>query len=298
MIKFHQLRDFVAIAEAGSVRAAARSLGQAQPAMSRSLSELEQVLGVSLVERHARGVVLTTAGERFRVRARSMLAELQRGIEEASHRPGNAKAIAGAVSVVLSSAPMLAQLPAAFRAMSELYPRVRLSIGEAAFPAAEPLLRSGRIDFFVGPRPGPPVVREYRIELLYRNQRQVFARMGHPLRGARRLSELQNAQWLCNGLLPRAEQDLEELFARHKLAAPRALTRVDSLLGTLTLLTGSDAVAALPCQWIDAPMLAGLICALPLQDAIAAPDIVLIHKSGLPLTPAADLFAQLLRRQP
>jgi LysR family transcriptional regulator, regulator of abg operon len=199
--------------------------------------------------------------------------------------------------VVLSSAPMLAQLPFAFRALSSEHPRVRLSIAEAAFPAAEPLLRSGRIDFFVGPRPGPPVAREYRVELLYRNQRQVFARIGHPLRATTRLSALQDLPWLCNGLLARAEQDLEDLFTRYRLAPPRALTRVDSLLGTLILLTESDAVAALPRQWIDATTLAGLICALPLRETIPAPDIVLIQKAGLPLTPAAELFAQLLRRQ-
>ena len=54
MIKTHLLRDFVAIAEAGSIRGAARVLHLAQPALTRSLRDLEQAQSATLVERHAR----------------------------------------------------------------------------------------------------------------------------------------------------------------------------------------------------------------------------------------------------
>eukprot|EP01031_Cornospumella_fuschlensis_P006796 gene6796-8452_t len=69
MPKSRHLRDFIAIAHSRSLRAAATSLGLTQPAISRSLQELEEELGVPLFERHARGVLLTPAGEKFLVRA-------------------------------------------------------------------------------------------------------------------------------------------------------------------------------------------------------------------------------------
>ena len=72
-LKLHHLGDFVAIAHHQSVRAAARSLDLAQPALTRSLRELERELNASLVERHARGVVLTGTGQRFLLRAQSAL---------------------------------------------------------------------------------------------------------------------------------------------------------------------------------------------------------------------------------
>src|SRR5580693_6822900 len=68
-MKLHQLRDLVAIAEHGSLRAAARHLGIAQPTLTRSLSELERELGAPLFERRARGMVATALGQAFIRRA-------------------------------------------------------------------------------------------------------------------------------------------------------------------------------------------------------------------------------------
>ena len=68
-MKLHQIRDLLAVADKGSLRAAARHLGLAQPSISRSIRELERELGVPLLERRARGTVLTPTGQRFAGRA-------------------------------------------------------------------------------------------------------------------------------------------------------------------------------------------------------------------------------------
>ena len=62
-MKLNQLRDMVAIVQQGSLRAAARHLDLAQPALTRSIRTLERDLGTALFEREARGMVLTTADE-------------------------------------------------------------------------------------------------------------------------------------------------------------------------------------------------------------------------------------------
>ena len=64
-MKLNAIRDFLAVAERGSLRAAARQVGGSQPAMSRSIQELERELGVALFQRTAGGVRLTTMGEVF-----------------------------------------------------------------------------------------------------------------------------------------------------------------------------------------------------------------------------------------
>lgn len=64
-MKLHHFREVVAIAERGSIRAAARHLAMAQPALTRSLAELERELGAPLFERRARGVVATALGQAF-----------------------------------------------------------------------------------------------------------------------------------------------------------------------------------------------------------------------------------------
>jgi len=64
-MKLNQLRDMLAIVERGSLRAAARHLDLAQPALTRSIRSLEKDLGTTLFEREAKGMVLTAAGQLF-----------------------------------------------------------------------------------------------------------------------------------------------------------------------------------------------------------------------------------------
>jgi LysR family transcriptional regulator, regulator of abg operon len=61
-MKLHHLRNVVAVVERGSLRAGAKHLGLAQPAVSRSIKELEQELGLVLFERNKFGMTLTAPG--------------------------------------------------------------------------------------------------------------------------------------------------------------------------------------------------------------------------------------------
>ena len=74
-MKLSHFRTAAAIAEHGSLRAAARNLGVAQPSLTRGLSELEREIGAPLFERRSKGMIATPIGEAFvrrRVRSRRM----------------------------------------------------------------------------------------------------------------------------------------------------------------------------------------------------------------------------------
>jgi len=98
-VSFEQLETFVAIAEEGAVRRAARRLHISQPPLTRQLHALEDELGVSLFRRTARGMELLPAGERFLGRARRILAERECALRECAlrapheHRPGDSGAL-------------------------------------------------------------------------------------------------------------------------------------------------------------------------------------------------------------
>jgi LysR family transcriptional regulator of abg operon len=293
MPKFHHLRDFVAIARAESVRSAARSLGLTQPALTRSLRELELEIGAALCERHARGVVLTPLGERFLVRAQASLEELRRGMEEASQLTGNMQ---GNVAVALSSVPVLTTLPTAFTAFRKACPDVRLRIVEGLFPAIEPLLRDGQLDFYIGPRPERTLGSSYRVDLMFRNERVVLARKGHPLRHARSVRDLLDAEWVVTGLRERLEQEFEEQFTDLGLEIPRIVTIVESMLALVTMVSSTDVMAFLPRQWADTPLFRDLVEPIPVEETLFAPDIVQITRAKMPLTPAAEKFSVLLHR--
>src|SRR5881392_2074239 len=100
-MKLHQLRNLVAVADAQSIRGAARAQGLAQPAITRGLRDLEKELGVPLLERHGKGISLNAYGQAFVVRARSVLKDVERGREEIEQLKGRGT---GRVSVGLSSA--------------------------------------------------------------------------------------------------------------------------------------------------------------------------------------------------
>ena len=94
----------------------------------------------------------------------------------------------------------------------------------------------------------------------------------------------------------RVEREFEELFSAYKLPAPKAFMRVESTMGLLAMLGSTDALALLPRQWTDSPMFKDVLEAVPVREKLLAPDIVLIARSGVPLTPAAEQLAVLMQR--
>ena len=81
-MRLNQIRDLIAVSEAGSLRAAARRIGISQPAMSKSLADLEREFQAQLLTRTSRGVALTAAGRAFVARARVVQGELRKVQED------------------------------------------------------------------------------------------------------------------------------------------------------------------------------------------------------------------------
>jgi len=293
-MKLHQIRDLLAVAEKGSLRAAARQLGLAQPSISRSIRELERELGAPLLERQARGTVLTPAGRMFVRRAGAAASELRRAREEIAQFHGGAE---GSVSAGLSSVPLLALLPKALAPFQQRYPRIELRLRDGAFPAFEGGLKDGSVDFYIGVAPEKRPGAELRMEKLFDNTRVVLARHGHPLGGARSLADLTQALWVSTSITDRAESEIGDLFRQHRLPAPRMGARTQGgALGLVTLLAHSDMLAIVPRQWTEFPPTKGTLRVLALKETIAAPPIALIRRAALPLTPAAEYLCDLLRR--
>lgn len=153
-MKLHHLRDIVAIAERGSLRAAARHLAVAQPALTRSVRELERELGAALFERRTRGMILTPMGSAFVRRARSILGEMRRAREEVEQLHGGTR---GKVVAGLSLAAHVALFPKALSRFYARYPQVQLHIIDGAYPGLEAGVKDGSVDFYVGPEPAAPL---------------------------------------------------------------------------------------------------------------------------------------------
>ncbi|MEI5665964.1 LysR substrate-binding domain-containing protein [Bosea sp. CCNWLW174] len=292
-MKLDHFEEVVAIAERGSMRAAARHLQIAQPALTRSLALLERELGAPLFERRARGVVATPLGDAFVARARSILTEIRRTREEVEQLRG---AGTGTVTVGLSIAAHLALLPPSLRPFRARYPDIRLHIIEGFYPTLEERLRDGSVDFYIGPDGGAQPVPQLSREVLFHNRRIVLCRAGHPLAAATSLRELVGEDWVTTSITADAGDEINAFFARHGLPPPRLAVRSQSALTLLTCLANSDLLAMVPAQWERFEMTGKALTTIRIEEELTAPPLVLIRRSDLPLTPAALSLLDLMRR--
>lgn len=126
-IEMHQLRYFVAAADAGSVTRAAERCRVAQPSLSQQIKKLEEHLGMTLFDRLGRGIALTDAGRTLLPRARRILADV-RDIDANLQRHVAEGAGALAVGAIPTMAPYV--LPRAVSDLQRSLPACAISIRE------------------------------------------------------------------------------------------------------------------------------------------------------------------------
>ncbi|MEU2564277.1 LysR substrate-binding domain-containing protein [Streptomyces longispororuber] len=141
-----QLRAFAAVAEHLHFRDAAAAIGMSQPALSGAVSALEEALGVQLLERTTRKVLLSPAGERLAVRAKAVLDEVEALLEEADavKAPFTGALRLGVIPTV---APYL--LPAVLTLVHEKYPDLDLQVHEEQTSSLLEGLAAGRLDLLL-----------------------------------------------------------------------------------------------------------------------------------------------------
>ena len=292
-MKLTHLRDIVAVAERGSLRAAARHLGIAQPAITRSIREIERELGVALFERRPRGIVLTPMGELFLKRAVTVLGELRRAREEIDQARG---LTTGEVAIALSTAAQIALLPNALPAFRRRYPEVSVNIRDGLFPSVEGALKDGELDFYVGPLPETPPSKDLLVETLFDNSRVILGRRGHPLARARSLADLVGARWVSTSVTMDAGAELAPLFERHGLPAPVIEMHIAAGVSLMPTVAETDLLLMVPEQWLAVSPRLDRLVVFRVAEPLPAPPICIVTRARLPLTPAAQHFADLFRR--
>lgn len=292
-MRLSQIRDFVAVAEQGGLRRAARHLGLAQPAISRSIRDLEHELGAPLFERSSTGMALTPLGEAFLRRSLAVQLELARARDEADQFRSIYQ---GTVSIGLSPAPHVTMLPRVLPFFRRRFPAVRLDITEGLFPLLEPSVRTGAFDFYVGSLSDTQLSGDYLVETLLATKRVVLCRPGHPLAEAKSLAELASAQWVATSVTAKSTAELLPVFERHGLAAPTIAVQAHSALTMISVAASSDLLVMLPRLWLTFVESAGLLQHIAIEEELDAAPICMVRRSHLPLTPVAERLCDLFRR--
>ena len=142
-MELRHLRYFVAVAEEGSLLAAAqRRLNTSQPSLSRQLRDLEAEIGVELLERHARGVVTTPAGQVFLDHARLALLQVEAAADGA-RRAAQPKRPALAMGFLVGLE--VTWLPHLLRIIREEAPEIEITLSSQSSPELALALMRGKI---------------------------------------------------------------------------------------------------------------------------------------------------------
>ena len=282
-MRINQLRDFIAITEAGSIRAAARSLGVSQPAMTKSMRQLEDQLHVRLLERTAHGVVPTEAGRAFLARARAAQAELRKGEEELAELTGDR---AGAVAFGIGPFSGVLLVPDALACFRRDYPLARVRIVEGIPHALLPLVRDSTLDFVVGRKVKLDAAVKYRP--LFSIHLVVAGRRGHPLNHRQSLRELVDAPWLTGGDL------LEETFVLARLSPPRSIVRCESNSVQLGVLAKTDTLSFLPRPMLWDSFGREFLQEIPVTEQIPPLMLGMFTRAQTRLAPVAAAMAKAL----
>jgi DNA-binding transcriptional LysR family regulator len=143
-MELRQLKHFLAVGEAGSITAAAKSLRLTQPALSRQIKALEEELDTALFERGAHSITLTPAGEVLLAEARKLLRASETMIEKV-------KSTAAGEPLRVGYAPSLAGdfLSVAIERFTQFHPRVRVSLYDWSSAEMRSGLAAGKLDLIV-----------------------------------------------------------------------------------------------------------------------------------------------------
>lgn len=265
--KKDHLRYFVTVAEEGQITRAAQKLFIAQPALSQAIAQLESELGLSLFERHARGVRLTGAGEAFLDKAQAAVESEHDVVRTAESL---ARAARRTIEIGFVGPPPTMTSPELFAAFSREHPDAELGLRDLPFPSGS--TRAWLADVDVAFCHPPALEEGIRTQPVRVEPRALVLPRRHPLAGAAAVSAEDALDERFVGYAPRVQAAWS---AFHTLddcrgGPPRALSEgaVETSLQMLGALAQGDAITALPCA--DAQLVHSVLpeaVVLPLPDA-------------------------------
>ncbi len=295
-MKLHQIRYLVAVAGCGSVRAAARSLGVTQAAVTQGLRELESAHRLPLFERQSSGMVLAPAGRALLRHAQLITGQIEQAEAEMAQLRGSQTATRLSVAVT----PWIAQslLPHVLQSFRQELPEVQLELFEGLSAVAHPRLREGSLDLLIGRVPSDSTQGDLHATPLFRYETAVVTRIGHPLAQARSMAELMECDWLINYAPQEEAALLERLFLRHGLPVPaRHIHLVHSASLLLHLVEHSDMVSFCPWPLIETEGPHGRLVPLRLRETFDPHTVGVVQRGHGALPWAAQRFVHHLQAQ-
>ncbi|UJW84203.1 pca operon transcription factor PcaQ [Devosia sp. SL43] len=291
-VKLRHLSCFLEVARLKSVVNAASALNISQPAASKTIQELEEILGAALFDRSRRSLFLTQFGEVFYRYAATSLAALRQGIDAArgSHEATIVKV--GALPTV--SARILPSAVQAFTADGTGC-HTRIITGPNAYLLS--LLRTGDVDLVIGRMADPDIMLGFSFEHLYSERIAMVVRPGHPLLKERNfnLGMIEAYQ----SLMPTPDSVIRRVVERMLLA--QGVTNLRDQVETVSNAFGRSYVRQTDAIWfisegvVAEDLADGMLSVLPFDTRETIGPVGLTTRTDTTPTLAATTFMQAVR---
>jgi DNA-binding transcriptional LysR family regulator len=294
-----KMRHLVLLGELGkhgTIAQAAKAVHLSQPAASKLLGELEQVLGVQLFERSARGVEPTWYGTILLRRARAALGEM-----EAAHQEIHdvMTGLRGHVRVGAILTPAVSLVPQAIVRLQADHPAVKVSVTVDTSLRLLQALQREELDIVVGRAVLIDQLEQLRVEPVADEPHGLLARANHPLLDEHpiTLASVARQGWIMPPAASILRARLQALFLAGAIEPPRDIVETSALPVVSSLIMRSDMLVALPPPLLQPYLDTGMIVVLPFELGITMDCYGIITRRGRELQPAAQSLLAMLRQQ-
>src|SRR5215813_524104 len=288
-ISLHDLRVLMSVVEAGSMGKAAKLLATSQPAVSRSIADLEHALGVRLLDRSAQGIEPTPFGRALLRRGTVVFDELQQGVKDIRFL---ADPTTGDLGIGTSIAIAEGFVASVISRLSQRYPRLTFQVLATDTATAYRALLDRRVDLAIV-HVIEPLAEEYlNVECLMDDPHVVIAGAQNPLTRRRRLrlSDLVNEPWALAPPDSPYGAVVFEAFRAHGLKVPPTVVH-STLPLRATLLTTGRFLSMVPRVVMQFPPKKLLLRTLPIDLPTTVRPLALITLKNRTLNPVALLFS-------
>ncbi|ECY2420490.1 LysR family transcriptional regulator, partial [Salmonella enterica] len=288
------LHTFVAVAQQGTLGRAAETLNLSQPALSKTLNELEQLTGTRLFERGRLGAQLTVPGEQFLTHAVKVLDALNTA-GQALNRKEDASADVVRVGALPTAA--LGILPAAIGRFHQQQKSTSLQVATMNNTMLLAGLKSGEIDLGIGRMSDPELMGGLNYELLFLESLKLVVRPGHPLlQETITLSRVMEWPVVVSpkGTVPR--QNAEALLQSQGCKMPAGCIETLSASLSRQLTVDYDYVWFVPSGAVKEDLRQATLVSLPVPTQSAGEPIGILTRVDIPLSTGAQMLIAAIRK--
>ncbi|HAB1144858.1 TPA_asm: LysR family transcriptional regulator [Salmonella enterica subsp. enterica serovar Enteritidis] len=293
-IRLRHLHTFVAVAQQGTLGRAAETLNLSQPALSKTLNELEQLTGTRLFERGRLGAQLTVPGEQFLTHAVKVLDALNTA-GQALNRKEDASADVVRVGALPTAA--LGILPAAIGRFHQQQKSTSLQVATMNNTMLLAGLKSDEIDLGIGRMSDPELMGGLNYELLFLESLKLVVRPGHPLlQETITLSRVMEWPVVVSpkGTVPR--QNAEALLQSQGCKMPAGCIETLSASLSRQLTVDYDYVWFVPSGAVKEDLRQATLVSLPVPTQSAGEPIGILTRVDIPLSTGAQMLIAAIRK--